>query len=68
MRGVAGGAAGLGPQKLAFAFEKWPRIKMGCKRSPDVIGGPNLYPSLCIARPQGPASDRLPTRAIHLCS
>lgn len=58
------GMAGLGPQKLAFSLEKWPRIRMGCKRSPDVCGGPNL----CTPKPQGPASDRLPTRAIHLCS
>lgn len=47
---MAGGAAGLRPQKLAFSQEKWPRIKMGCKRSPDGFGAPNLYPRL-----QGPA-------------
>lgn len=41
MREVAGGVVGLSPQKLTFSLKKkWPRIKMGCKRSPYGCGAP----------------------------
>lgn len=54
MRRVAGGIADLSPQKLAFSLEKEPpRIKMGCKRSPDGSGAPTCcIPALCIPRPR----------------
>lgn len=46
MREVAGGVVGLSPQKLTFSLEnEWPRIKMGCKRSPYGCGAPNLHSS-----------------------